>query len=147
MIVSIYKYILYKLQRLVAGQYLDDLSFQIGHLHSRVEEHHKNETDLAEQLTAVQYKLKHTEGRATEYSSKLDSALQRLHQDKVYYTELLGKKPPPEKVWVMDTKMFTEFCKEFEPPIINHQNTPTDAAFRLGIQRVLSRIGEKHVGR
>lgn len=106
MFVSIYKYIKYRLQQLVAGRVIADLEAQ-------VQDRNRTIIKQGQEL----YDLKATKTRE------------------------------PEKVWVMDSKVYAEFCKEFEPPVINHQNTPTDAAYRLGIQRVLSRIGERYVGR
>lgn len=120
MFVSIYKYLQYKLQRLVAGQYLDDLSNQVAYQQTLVKE--------------LQERVEYRDRTITKQGQEL-------------YDLKATKTREPEKVWVMDSKVYAEFCKEFEPPVINHQNTPTDAAYRLGIQRVLSRIGERYVGR
>lgn len=120
MFVSIYKYLQYRIQRLVAGQYIDDLSSQVAHQHARVKE--------------LEERVEYRDRTITKQGQEL-------------YDLKATKAREPDKVWVMDQKVYTEFCKEFEPPVINHQNTPTDAAYRLGIQRVLARIGERYVSR
>lgn len=50
-------------------------------------------------------------------------------------------------VWVMAPEVYKKFCASFEPPIVNGQSSDHEAAYKLGIQRVLSRIGEQHVSR
>lgn len=55
MFVSIYKYLVYRIQRLVAGAYLDDLSNQVSQQKLRADEAEKNSNLL---LIAVdQYKV------------------------------------------------------------------------------------------
>lgn len=116
MFVSIYKYILYKLQRMVAGSYLDDLSAQVAHQQSLVQER---------EVTIVQQ------------GQQLYDAEKRL--------ESVQEDQPVS--WVMSAETYSKFCKEFEPPVVSRDSSPTDAAFKLGIQRVLSRIGERYVSR
>lgn len=54
---------------------------------------------------------------------------------------------PPATVWVMAPEVYKKFCLEFEQPIVNGNSSDHEAAYKLGIQRVLSRIGERYVSR
>lgn len=52
-----------------------------------------------------------------------------------------------EQVWVMAPEVYKKFCASFGAPVINGNSGADEAAFKLGIQCVLARIGEAYVSR
>lgn len=151
MFVSIYKYLVYRLQRLVAGAYLDDLSNQVSQQKLRAEEAEKNSNLL---LIAVdQYKVA-TEQQQLAYDTLLTAQANQkatiVEQGQKLYdlnAKLKDLEENPPTAWVMPVEMYKKFCAEFEQPIINGGSSDHEAAYKLGIQRVLSRIGERYVSR
>jgi hypothetical protein len=47
--------------------------------------------------------------------------------------------------WVMTGEYYSKFCKSFGPIVVNGNSGADEAAFKLGQQSVLARIGEEHV--
>lgn len=151
MFVSIYKYLVYKLQRLVAGNYIDDLSAQVTQQINRAEEAEKNNNVL---LAAVEQFKTAIDQQQLAYDTLLTAQANQkatiVEQGQKLYdlnAKIKDMEENPTTAWVMAPEVFKKFCNEFEPPVINGGSSEHEAAFKLGIQRVLSRIGERYVSR
>jgi len=141
---SIYKYILYKIQRLVAGQYLDDLSAQVSKLHADRQELQDSANKLVQATQTYEVACQQYQRQLEDKHATIVQQGQKLYDAEARLKELQDN---PTVVWTMDPTVFKKFCAEFEPPVINGQSSDHEAAFKLGIQRVLSRIGERYVAR
>lgn len=83
----------------------------------------------------------------TEHATRLQQADRRIRELEFELESVQQPVIQKEQVWVMSPEVYKKFCASFGQPVINGNSHADEAAFKLGQQSVLARIGEAYVSR
>jgi len=129
-----------KLLSIVGKEVIQNYDLSVGQYQSAVQQFIKANELMKHELESYQERLAIKSEEAVALRKEADGL--RFELESVQQPVVVK-----EQVWVMAPEVYKKFCASFGAPVINGNSHKDEAAFKLGVQCVLARIGEAYVSR